>query len=132
MKILYIDDDADDREMMDLALRAANPAVQVAFAENGLEGIDLLEKAKIDNDLPCLVVLDINMPVMDGRKTLEVIRKDPALTNLPVVIFTSSRNAHDEAFFSTKAKELITKPFSSSKLAEIAHRMLAYCTSLAT
>src|SRR5688572_3785768 len=98
MKILYIDDDADDREMMDLALRAANPAVQVAFAENGLEGIDLLEKAKIDNDLPCLVVLDINMPVMDGRKTLEVIRKDPALTNLPVVIFTSSRNAHDEAF----------------------------------
>lgn len=125
--ILNIDDDIDDREMLDLALRAVNPAVNVVFANDGQAGLYFLEQAKAENTLPCLVVLDINMPVMDGRKTLELIRQDPALKELPVVIFTSSQNVNDQTFFSTHANEFITKPMSPSALREIAHHLIAFC-----
>ena len=127
MKILCIDDDEDDREMLDMALRAANPLVDVAFAGDGRAGLEFLQRAKAADELPCLVVLDINMPVMDGRKTLENIRIDPVLQNLPVVIFTSSQNLNDRNFFAHKASEFITKPTSPSALSVIAHRLLSYC-----
>lgn len=125
--ILYIDDDADDREMLDLALRTADPSVQVIFANDGKEGMSFLEEAKANNALPCLIVLDINMPIMDGRTTLESIRRDPALKELPVIIFTSSQNVHDRVFFSAQATDFITKPMSHSALNGIARRLISYC-----
>jgi CheY-like chemotaxis protein len=127
MTILYIDDDADDREMLNSALRAVNPSVDVSFAVNGRAGLHFLQKAKDDNALPCLVVLDINMPVLDGKKTLELIRQDPGLQQLPVVIFTSSENHHDQAYFQMQAADFISKPFSPSALSAIARRLLQYC-----
>lgn len=127
MRILYIDDDADDREMLDLALHKIDPAIQVAFAVNGMAGLHFLKQAQADNELPCLVVLDINMPVMDGKKTLELIRRDLALNDLPVVIFTSSLNSHDKAFFASRANDFISKPLSSSELYNVARQLLKYC-----
>jgi CheY-like chemotaxis protein len=127
MMILNIDDDTDDREMLDLALRDVNPSVEVFFANDGQAGLYFLEQAKAENALPCLVVLDINMPIMDGRKTLELIRQDPALKDLPVIIFTSSQNVHDHMFFIDHANEFITKPMSPSALREIAHHLIEYC-----
>ena len=125
--ILHIDDDADDREMLELAFQKIQPDVQFHAAPNGMEGLVFLQNAKAAGELPCLVVLDINMPVLDGRRTLDKIRHDPDLNTLPVVIFTSSQNPNDAHFFNSRATAFLTKPVSFDGLSSIAKKLISYC-----
>ncbi|HVK97864.1 MAG TPA: response regulator, partial [Flavisolibacter sp.] len=90
-KILYIDDDADDRQFLAEAIKMVNPTVEVVCAENGIKGLDYLNTVKkTDAELPSLIVLDINMPYLDGKETFHTIRKDPELGTIPIVVFNSS------------------------------------------
>ncbi|RYF96639.1 MAG: response regulator, partial [Chitinophagaceae bacterium] len=125
MMILYIDDDIDDQEMLTSAIHDENPLISISVASDGREGLMVLERASRLNTLPKLVVLDINMPVLDGKKTLEIIRKHPSLSSLPVIIFSSSQNANDKDFFSNYASEFITKPMRPSELKLIARQMIS-------
>lgn len=125
-RILHIDDDVDDHEMLQDALLGLSPAVQVAFARDGRAGVDYLQRAKEENALPHLVVLDINMPIMDGKKTLEIIRADSYFDNLPVVVFTSGNNKLDVGYFTSRNIEVISKPHTNSALNSIAKRLLDY------
>ncbi|MDQ3682761.1 MAG: response regulator, partial [Bacteroidota bacterium] len=59
--VLCVDDDADDREMVSNTIFEIDPSFKVVHAENGIEAIEYLSKAKVADDLPCLVILDINM-----------------------------------------------------------------------
>ena len=77
--------------------------------------------------MPCLIVLDLNMPYLDGKKTFEKIKTNPALENIPVVIFTSSQNPNDKNFFNNAGIELITKPYDFSFMHSIAQRLLNHC-----
>jgi len=76
---------------------------------------------------PCLIVLDINMPYLNGRETFEKLRANPVLKDIPVVIFTSSENPADKALFKSFGIELITKPSNISFMNEIASRMIYSC-----
>jgi CheY-like chemotaxis protein len=126
--VLYVDDDADDREFLSEAINEVNPAAHVIQAENGMEALDYLTALRNNpRDLPCLVVLDINMPVLDGRQTFQKIKSDPALSNLSIIVFTSSENPEDKAMFQSQGVEMITKPSSVSLFSNIAMRMLSHC-----
>src|SRR5579875_1097447 len=96
--ILYIDDDIDDRELLSDALKEANPAVEIVLAEDGLKALQYLNEAK-HAQLPCLIVLDINMPYLDGKQTAKMIKDDAALRDIPIIAFTSSESPHDKALF---------------------------------
>src|SRR5919112_921682 len=93
--VLCVDDDADDREVVCYTINEIDPSLQVVHAVNGVEAIEYLVKAKEDAALPCLVILDINMPKMDGKQTLAEIKKDKQLCELPIVIFSTSDNPID-------------------------------------
>jgi CheY-like chemotaxis protein len=126
-KILYVDDDVDDRFFLSDAVRLINPAMKVIEKENGVEAIDYLKEAKENEDLPCLVVLDINMPLLDGKQTLEIIRNEIGLPDLPVVVFTSSQNPNDRILFKSKGVNMVSKPFDPGEFGRVVEGFLAYC-----
>ena len=125
--VLCIDDDADDLEMLNHALESTGKEYQVIQAQDGLEGIRRLHELKNAGQLPCLIVLDVNMPRMDGRETFRSIRADEQLERIPVVVFSTSKSHVDQMYFSGKNVEYITKPAGISPLEEIATRMLQHC-----
>jgi len=125
--ILYIDDDPDDRELLNITIGDLSPQLKLVEAENGLKGLEYLNHAKDSNELPCLVVIDINMPLLDGRQTLDRIREDELLKGLPVVIFTSSENPHDRSYFNRRGVQMISKPMDVTYLKKIAQNMISMC-----
>jgi len=125
--ILYIDDDPDDVEMLQEAIRSINSGYQLRKAADGIEGLQLLQQMKGNGTLPCLIVLDLNMPGMDGRQTFIKIKQDEVLRSIPVVIFSTSSSSLDQLFFRDKNVEYITKPIQYLRLLEIAKKLLSMC-----
>jgi CheY-like chemotaxis protein len=125
--LFCIDDDDDDVELLKEALEAVGATQQVAKAGNGEEALELLQKMKQNYTLPCLIVLDINMPRLEGRETLIDLQKDEVLKTIPVVVFTTTNNEVDKAFFHFKNVKFITKPVDFYDLKNIVLEMLTYC-----
>lgn len=104
---LLIDDNKDDAELTREALSEAAPAVSLTWAPDGIEAMRLLR----DGLRPDLVLLDLNMPRMDGRETLQQIKADPDLSTLPVVILTTSDAERDIAeSYRSRATAYLVKP----------------------
>lgn len=126
-KILCVDDDVDDLLFLAETIHTVEPNLQVVELKNGLEAINYLNKAKADQELPCLIILDINMPFLDGRQTLDKIRSEMELENLPVVILSSSKNPQDKMLFRSKGVEMYTKPNNIKDLHFMVREFLTHC-----
>ncbi len=126
--VLCVDDDADDREIVCTVINDIDPSVKVIHAENGLIAHQLLQSAKSKEDFPCLIILDINMPVMNGKETLVEIKKDTALSNIPVAMFSTSSSEAEKTFFSTYGVELVTKPSDMESIFDEVKKLLSYCS----
>jgi CheY-like chemotaxis protein len=118
---LIAEDDEDDRMFFDLALTEYVKGVDFAFVENGQELIDYLT---IQDSSPDLIVLDLNMPLMDGRAALKAIRSDPKLKELRVACLTTSSNLDDRQFCLDLGAAFHTKPYSLPELSVIFHSLL--------
>jgi CheY-like chemotaxis protein len=125
--ILWADDDSDDLQMMREILSKLHKDYQLVEARNGKEALDYLRKAKQKADLPCLIILDINMPVLDGKETLSIIKQSPELCAVPVVVFTTSDSELDKMFCQKYQTEMITKPPSYTNLEAAVSRLLKFC-----
>jgi CheY-like chemotaxis protein len=126
--ILCVDDDEDDLTMLRNALRDSDTSYHIIEAFDGLHALDILKDMKQGGQpLPCLIVLDINMPRMDGKQTLAALQQDRTLAAIPVVLFTTSSSALDKSFSVAKHVELITKPMNVAALSGIASKMLNHC-----
>ncbi len=125
--VLCVDDDADDRELVCFTINEIDSSFKVEHAENGVEAIEYLNKAKITDNLPCLMILDINMPKMDGKETLATIKKDKQLNELPVVVFSTSDNPIDKMYCTSYGVELVTKPSHLSAIRNELKRLLQHC-----
>ncbi len=90
--LLVVDDDEIDREIILRALAEHGLEVPVAYAANGNEAIELM---KAETDTAFVVLLDLNMPVLDGFETLDVMRNDPDLMKTPVFILSTSDEERD-------------------------------------
>ena len=91
-KILYADDDLDDKTWVSEANKFLNYLLDIDFVENGREVFEWLERFK---DHPSLIVLDLNMPELDGRQTLQKLKSSEKYKDIPVVIVTTSSNKVD-------------------------------------
>jgi CheY-like chemotaxis protein len=125
--VLCVDDDPDDQMMVLDTILELDASVRVASALNGVEAMSFLEGAKQRNELPCLVIMDINMPLMDGKEALTLIKKDDVLRSVPVVLFTTSSSALDKSFAALHDVELITKPIRHNELYLSVQRLLSKC-----
>jgi CheY-like chemotaxis protein len=108
--LLYLDDDADDRELFNDTYREIEKDLELVLLSEGEEALELLLNAKRSGNIPKLIILDLNMPGIDGRTVLTRIREDETLATLPVVIFTTSANEVDKAFAAEYHAEFFTKP----------------------
>lgn len=125
--ILCVDDDPDDLELLTKALEIVNREYQVIEARDGADALAKLRVMHTENNFPCLIVLDINMPKMDGKETLVALQQEDHFYKIPVVVFSTSSSALDKLFFAKKNVELITKPINFENLVNVAKRLLSYC-----
>jgi CheY-like chemotaxis protein len=124
--ILYAEDDPDDLFMVKQAFEQ-HDHIEVIHAPNGLDALQLLESMKSKSILPCLVILDINMPVMDGKEALRKIRETTNFKEIPVVLFSTSNSNSDKTFAEQWQAELVTKPLSYGDLESIARSFVDKC-----
>jgi len=125
--ILWADDDADDLQLMQEILGKSDHDFDIIEVNNGQEALAYLDKAKKEDNLPCLIILDINMPVLDGKETLSIIKKNPAYAAVPIVVFTTSDSELDKIFCQRLNTEMVTKPPSFSSLEATIVRLLSFC-----
>ena len=125
--IFAMDDDIDDLDLLRDAINALDSTATFLTAPNGAEGIERLHSLKARGEQPCVIVLDINMPVMDGRQTYTALKADTALQDIPVVVFSTSNSALDKTFFEAKGADYFTKPGQFHQLLEVARQFLLYC-----
>ena len=93
MKVLVVEDDKIAQLGIKKILSSGDLSIELVLAENGKEGVDYFDKAEAaETDF---VLLDLNMPVMNGFEFLENIRKNEKLKDLPVVVHTTSDNIED-------------------------------------
>jgi CheY-like chemotaxis protein len=123
--ILVCDDDEDDRMLTQQALEDAHISNSVRFVEDGEQLLDYLyqreeyagETGKAPR--PGLILLDLNMPKIDGREALKTIKGDPALRDIPIVVLSTSRLDEDIArSYKLGVNSFITKPVTFSGLVE--------------
>lgn len=126
--VLCVDDDPDDRDIVSSAINEIDPSFRVIHAENGLVAHTYLNSAKSTGNFPCLIILDINMPVMDGKETLAAIKKDEALSKIPVAMFSTSSSLKDKSFFANYGVDLVTKPTNLSSILAEVEKLLTHCT----
>ena len=120
--IIYVDDDYDDKELLQEAFETI-PDYQLVTLDDGLELIQYLEKAEV---LPNLIILDINMPTMNGRDTMRLLRGSDAFKDIPLVMFSTTSNPIEIARFRASKIDLINKPVSYSSVKGIVQQLISY------
>jgi CheY-like chemotaxis protein len=130
--VLVADDDPDDRDLTREAFAATGKAGDLRFVEDGQELLDYLYRqgsyaADGAAPRPDLLILDLNMPRLDGRSALRRIKSDPELRLLRVVILTTSRASEDIlAAYDISASSYIAKPASYRHLLEVVETLARY------
>jgi two-component system, chemotaxis family, response regulator Rcp1 len=118
LDILVIEDSPGDVRLMQEAFRDANTYINLHVAPDGAEAMDFLRHkgAHIDAPRPDLILLDLNLPRMDGRAVLAHIKNDADLKTIPTVILTTSR-AQEEIVksYEFQANCYFTKPVQSGE-----------------
>ncbi|RPD38614.1 response regulator [Chitinophaga barathri] len=124
---LFADDDPEDQEILEDAIKAIDPEIKLHMVHNGQQAIEYLESCS-DPDLPCFIILDYKMPVFNAVEVLERIHYHPRLHPIPKVVWsTSNQPEHVKLCLQKGALEYFVKPMQMSELAEIARRMLDLC-----
>ena len=123
--ILVCDDDEDDRMLTQQALEDAHVSNSVRFVEDGEQLLDYLyQRNGYAGEMglaprPGLILLDLNMPKLDGREALRTIKTDPSLSDIPVVVLSTSHLDEDIArSYQLGVNSFITKPVTFTGLVE--------------
>lgn len=135
--ILLVDDDADDRYLLQTAFEESNTPCRLDYVEDGDEIFTYLDKrvqAESDAEqLPDLILLDLNMPKKNGWQVLNELKQSPLFKHIPVVILTTSKSPeHVRKSYTLGASSFISKPSSFSNLVEVAQVLGKYWIDVVT
>jgi CheY-like chemotaxis protein len=123
-KILYADDDLDDKTWVSEASKMLNFSLDIDFVENGRQVFSYLKNYL---ELPALIVLDLNMPELDGRQTLQRLKASHEYKEIPVVIVTTSSNKVDVEICNRLGASLyLVKPDSYTEWENIVQQLVPY------
>ena len=124
--ILYAEDDENDAFFLRRAFKTAEMPCALTVVTDGQEAIDYCRARgayadRAAHPLPCLILLDLNMPIKSGIEVLEWIRREPSLAAIPVIILSSSLQASDiHLAYSRGARAYLVKPSVPDELVGIA------------
>lgn len=131
-EILLVEDNPDDVELTRIAFAEAGIEGQLSVAANGAEALDYLfaRGAYSDRDpqaLPAIVLLDLNLPKLDGREVLQAIRGNALTRTLPVVVLTTSDEPFDvEATYALDVNSYIRKPVDFDQFVAVVKQIGLY------
>lgn len=120
--ILLVEDNPGDVRLTMEALKECKLEYNIHVVMNGVQAMECLHRAGIYENVPKpgLILLDLNLPIMDGRDVLEEIKKDKHLRRIPVVVFTTSRAEEDiMKSYNLHANCYINKPVDLYSFAEV-------------
>jgi CheY-like chemotaxis protein len=132
--ILLVEDDVNDVFFFGRALKKAGVTIPLQVARDGREAMAYLSGTGEFADrekypLPCLIVLDLNMPGKNGFEVLGCLRQTPSLNTLPVVILTSSQAEKDiERARELGARDYYVKPNEPGRLFDLVKLMMTQCS----
>ena len=121
-EVLLVEDNEDDVVLMREGFKRSKLVVKLNHVTNGVECIDFLQKQGKYKDAPTpdIILLDLNMPLMDGREVLEKISQDEMLCHLPVVILTTSSEEQDVlSMYKLRCSSYIVKPVDFDKFQKV-------------
>jgi CheY-like chemotaxis protein len=123
--ILLAEDDEDDQELIRMAFSKISTEYKFTIVNNGQE---LLDRLSNYSNLPCLIILDLNMPVLNGIQTLAALKNEAKFNNVPKVVFTTSdSDDNKKRSFINGAVDYFVKPSTLKEFIVTAEKMLTYC-----
>jgi CheY-like chemotaxis protein len=125
--VIFADDDADDLELITGFFKQFNRSVNVLEFRDGKEVLAFLEDYANNTSLPLLLVLDINMPGLNGLETLAIIRKHKEFRHLPVVIYTTSTNSAEQEYCESLDASWVRKSDSLDGIRQTARILAEFC-----
>lgn len=126
--ILYADDDSDDIELVRGYFAEYKPHIKLTTFPDGFDLVRHLYQYPEGMALPSLIIVDMNMPKFDGKITIEVIKDQSRLKDIPLVIFTTSSDSGDKKFAHDNNVGFISKPISEHQMHSITESFLNYCS----
>ena len=118
--VLLAEDDEDNRDLMTFVFKRSGLDIQLEIVENGQDAIDKAKELK-----PHLILMDMQMPVMDGWTAVPLIKADPGLRDIPVIAFTAQAKAEDrERTLAMGCVEHYTKPMDPEELLMLVQKYL--------
>ena len=128
-RVLLVEDNPGDVLMVRRALRDGTPPVTLAVANDGADALDLLQQA--GEGIPDIILLDLNMPRMDGKMFLEAAKGDARLKAIPVVMLTSSESPGDvRDCYDRHANSYVVKPFEARDYADVVRRIVGHWSEI--
>jgi len=124
--IIFADDDADDLELITGFFKQFNRNINVLEFKDGKEVLKFLDDFAL-NATPLLVVLDINMPRLNGKETLAAIRQHPKYQYIPVVIYTTSNSETDESYCRKLGASWVSKSSTIEGVKRVAKVLAEFC-----
>jgi CheY-like chemotaxis protein len=134
LSVLLVDDDDGDLLMIREALDSGTSAHEIHVAHDGQEALDFLRRQGKFGEAPRpdLVLLDLNMPRMDGRQVLAAVKTDEELRKIPIIVLTTSRAPADiVSSYDLHANAYVTKPMSLDDLTAVVKGIDDFFTRIA-
>jgi CheY-like chemotaxis protein len=125
--ILLVEDDQVDTMTVKRALKEIHVTNPLVHVENGEEAVEYLRDSQ--SEKPCIVLLDLNMPIMNGIEFLQVVKHDDQLKRIPVVVLTTSEEQQDKVnSFNLGVAGYMAKPVDYRQFVEVMRSIDAYWT----
>lgn len=129
--ILLVEDNPVDLDLTLRAFKSRKLANPVEIARDGEEALAYIEKWKNGDPVPVVILLDLNLPKVNGLEVLEAIKKHPDFRTIPVVVLTTSSESRDvKTSYLLGANSYIVKPVDFDKFIEVAKQIELYWSVL--
>lgn len=125
--VLYAEDDVDDANYIRKVFAEKNANVNLVIVTNGSDAVDYVKQ--LGDQKISLIILDINMPKMDGREALVRIRSMKKYQNTPIILFTTSAMEPDKKFARSYHAEYVRKPAMMHQMDAIVDHFLTICST---
>lgn len=127
---LFVDDDPEELVILNDVFNDIQAEVTIRYATNGEEALALVDSDYQSGIIPSLIILDLNMPRMNGSQTLELLKSSARFKHIPVIIYSTSLNAFEkEQCISKGAHSYLTKPTSYAETLETIYFFLKVASS---
>jgi len=130
--ILVVEDSPEDYEVLTRAFRKAEILLPLVRCKDGQDCMDYLHGSGVyagDSDCirPSFVMMDLNLPGVDGTRMIELIKNDPALVTIPLIVFTTSRSERDvQEAYRAGANSFLPKPVDMDGYVKVAQMLKTY------